>query len=67
MIGQVKGTNGRKCMQTVPKSITDPDTAAWWMFGRVELERGVQFDEDVKQKMMWQWAVCILRPLLIPC
>lgn len=37
--------------------ITDPEVAAYEMFGKDELERGIQYDEEIKQAAMAKYEV----------
>lgn len=41
------------------ESMEDPIVAAFWLLARPELEAGIKFDEDVKQKLGWQYRECM--------
>ncbi|KAJ7562555.1 hypothetical protein O6H91_03G074000 [Diphasiastrum complanatum] len=41
--------------EQVREDLKDPTSAAFWLFGRPELERGIKFDDDVKQKIWWKY------------
>lgn len=38
-------------------SMADPEWAAFNLFGRQELEEGIEFDREIKEKLMSQWQV----------
>ena len=40
----------------------NPDLARWLMFEKPAIESGVEYDEDVKEKMWWEYKVRYLFP-----
>lgn len=41
--------------ERILESMKDPTVAAFWLIARPELEGGIKFDEDVIQKLGWQY------------
>lgn len=43
----------------IVESMKDPTVAAFWLIARPELEGGIKFDEDMIQKLGWQYRECM--------
>ncbi|KAH8966952.1 hypothetical protein BDL97_03G053500 [Sphagnum fallax] len=41
--------------EIIQQSMADPATAAWLMFGKPELENGIQIDDELKKKLWWNY------------
>lgn len=47
----------------------DPSIAAFWLITMPQIMGGFSYDEDVKQKIWWQYKVCftLLHSLYLRC
>jgi hypothetical protein len=44
-------------LQSNDKMMANPDLARWMMFEKPAIESGIEYDEDVKEKMWWDYKV----------
>lgn len=52
--------------QHIVHSMKDPSIAAFWLITFPQIVGGFEYDDEVKQKIWWQYKVLILFDLLIP-
>lgn len=51
------GFNMRSSMQSQDRLMSNPDLAYWMMFEKPAIEDGVEYDDDVKEKMWMKYMV----------
>lgn len=44
--------------QHIVHSMKDPSIAAFWLITMPQIMGGFNYDDDVKQKIWWQYKVC---------
>lgn len=47
-------------LQHIFHSMKDPSIAAFWLFTMPKIIGGIEYDDEVKQKIWWQYKVCVV-------